>query len=154
MTLEVVVGRTGVGVKDSGVAVATTLAILDCTVGTTMGVKDSRVAVATTLAISTGTVGTTVGVKDSGVTAATVLAILDCTVGTTVVSILGSEFPSQATNSVSVVVKRSRDKDLYSTTSESFFLIMNRVKCLLLTYGSRSRMVVFRKGRTHTLDKE
>ena len=146
MALEVVVGRTGVGVKDSGVFVSTTLAILAGAVGTTMGVKDSRVAVATTLAISTGTVGTTVGVKDSGVAAATVLAISGGTAGTTVVSILGSEFPSQATSSVSVVVRRSSDKNLYSTTSESFFLIMNRAKCLLLTYGSRSRMVVVQEG--------
>lgn len=113
--LEMVVGKRGVGVKGSGLALAIALTILDGT-GTTVGFSNSVASEATDVAILTGTVDTTADFTDSGVAITTVSTILTGTVATTVVSILGSELPSQATRKMSVVVSRSSNKNLYRTS--------------------------------------
>ena len=107
--LEMVVGKRGVGVKGSGLALAIALTILDGT-GTTVGFSDSVASEATDVAILTGTVATTLDFTDSGVAITTVSTILTGKVATTVVSILGSELSSQATRKMSVVVSRSSNK--------------------------------------------
>ena len=89
--LEMVVGKRGVGVKGSGLALAIALTILDGT-------------------------GTTVGFSNSVASEATDVAILTGTLPTTVVSILGSELSSQDTRKMSVVVSRSSNKNLYRTS--------------------------------------
>ena len=109
--LEMVVGKRGVGVKGSGLALAIALTILDGT-GTTVGFSDSVASEATDVAILTGTVATTLDFTDSGVAITTVSTILTGKVATTVVSILGSELSSQATRKMSVVVSRSSNKNL------------------------------------------
>ena len=113
--LEMVVGKRGVGVKGSGLALAIALTILDGT-GTTVGFSNSVASEATDVAILTGTLATTLDFTDSGVAITTVSTILTGTVATTVVSILGSELPSQATRKMSVVVSRSSNKNLYRTS--------------------------------------
>ena len=113
--LEMVVGKRGVGVKGSGLALAIALTILDGT-GTTVGFSDSVASEATDVAILTGTVATTLDFTDSGVAITTVSTILTGKVATTVVSILGSELSSQATRKMSVVVSRSSNKNLYRTS--------------------------------------
>lgn len=113
--LEMVVGKRGVGVKGSGLALAIALTILDGT-GTTVGFSNSVASEATDVATLTGTVDTTADFTDSGVAITTVSTILTGTVATTVVSILGSELPSQATRKMSVVVSRSSNKNLYRTS--------------------------------------
>ena len=67
-------------------------------------------------ALVSGTPWASVG---AGVGVATALAILAVAVGTAVASISGSAFPTQATDSMSVAVKRSIDKSLYSITGKS-----------------------------------
>ena len=114
--LEMVVGKRGVGVKGSGLALAIALTILDGT-GTTLGFSDSVASEATDVAILTGTLATTADFTDSGGTITTVSTILTGgTVATTAVSIFGSELPSQATRKMSVVVGRSSNKNLYRTS--------------------------------------
>ncbi len=113
--LEMVVGKRGVGVKGSGLALAIALTILDGT-GTTVGFSDSVASESTDVAILTGTVATTLDFTDSGVAITTVSTILTGKVATTVVSILGSELSSQATRKMSVVVSRSSNKNLYRTS--------------------------------------
>tara|TARA_Y100000590_G_scaffold99832_1_gene113475 strand:+ start:1630 stop:2022 length:393 start_codon:yes stop_codon:yes gene_type:complete len=113
--LEMVVGKRGVGVKGSGLALAIALTILDGTV-TTVGFSDSVASEATDVAILTGTLATTLDFTDSGVAITTVSTILTGRVATTVVSILGSELSSQATRKMSVVVSRSSNKNLYRTS--------------------------------------